>query len=601
MSSFFRFIKLFMLPQWRLFTLALLTGLIAAGASGLGLPLMVYTVFPIIFTGVEAAHESMQPIIADWQRSTILLLACICLPLVFVVRGLAMWLNAVVVNMLALRILEHIRLSVFVRLLELPLAFLDKQRKGDLLSRIVSDTQNVQLVISHTSNDLVKQPITCLSALSAFFYLIIQNGASWLFVVSLLAVLLAVYPIIVFGRRIAKQSHQAQDDLGEMNTILQQNLETQRDVRAYAMEAQQVSDFSRVTEVYSRAIVKVAKYRQALIPMMEVITALTLSFLLVQGKLSGMTLSDFLAIAAALFMAFDSMKRTGRAYNRINEAQGALTRLTEILDEPNTMPNPSSPKQWESPVTGALSLKQVSFSYDRSEGKGALRRVQVEIPAGQIVGLVGPSGAGKTTFASLIPRFYDVSLGQIRLDGIDIRDVRQSDLREHIALVGQHALLFTGTIRENIAFGKPQASEDEIIEAARAAALGELLAKSPQGLDTLVGEGGQSLSGGERQRIAIARAFIKDAPVLILDEATASLDAKSEREIQRSLEQLIQGRTTLIIAHRFSTLRHVHRLLVFDQGEIVGDGTHEQLYESCELYRELYDKQGMGESHLPTP
>ncbi len=596
MSSLFRFIRLFMLPQWRIFTLALLTGLIAAGASGVGLPLMVYAVFPIIFSGTEAAHESLRPYIEGWSATTILLLACASLPLVFIIRGLAMWLNAVVVNVLALRILENIRVAVFSRIQELPLAFLERQRKGDLLSRIVSDTQNVQLVISHTSNDIIKQPVTCISALGAFFFLILQNGASWLFVVSLLFVFIAAYPIFAFGKRITKRSHQAQADLGEMNTILQQNLESQREVRAYSMEEQHIADFGAVTQTYGNTVVKVVKYRQALIPLMEVTTALALAFMLAQGKLSGMSLSDFLAIAAALYMAFDSMKRTGRAYNRINEAQGALARLREIIDEPNPMPQPSNPKQWEKPVQGHLSLQNVSFSYSKDAPRPALRRAHLDIPAGQIVGLVGPSGAGKTSFANLIPRFYDPTMGQIRLDGIDIRDVSQASLREHISLVGQHALLFAGTIRDNIALGKLGATEDEIEAAARAASLGDILLNSSLGLNTEVGEGGCNLSGGQRQRVAMARAFIKDAPILILDEATASLDAKSEREIQEALARLTQGRTTLIIAHRFSTLKHAQRLLVFDQGDIVGDGTHEQLYASCELYRELYNKQGINKT-----
>ncbi len=581
-----------MLPHWRLFALALLTGLVAASASGLGLPFAIYAVFPIIFQGTDAAHEVLQPYLAHMSSDTILLVACMALPLMFTIRGLGMWLNAIVVNILAVRVLEGLRVSVFQKMQELPIAFLDKQKKGDLLSRIVSDTQNVQTAISHTSNEIIKQPITAISALAAFFILIFQKGSGGDFIINLFFVVLAAYPIIVFGKRIVKRSHQAQTDLGEMNTILQQNLETQREVRAYSLESQQIADFTQVTDTYGQKMVKMVRYQRALVPVMEIVTAMALAVLLAQGKLRGMVLSDFLALATALYMAFNSMSRAGRAFNSINSAQGALARLREIIDEPNTILDPEVPQNWESKVEGRIHFEQVSFSYDGV--KPVLNKIQVDIPAGQIVGLVGPSGAGKTSFVNLIARFYDVSDGSISIDGIDVRHVTQEKLREQIAYVGQQALLFSGTVSENIALGRKGASPQQIADAAQHASLGDLIEQSSEGLDTQVGEGGKEVSGGQRQRVAIARAFIKDAPILILDEATASLDAKSEREIQESLEKLAEGRTTLIVAHRFSTLRHADRVLVFDHGRIVGDGTHEALYADCPLYKELYDNQSIG-------
>ncbi len=591
MKALFQFIRIYMLPHWRLFCLAVLTGLVAAGASGLGLPFAIYAVFPIIFNGPDAAHEFLRPYISGMDHSTILLLSCMMLPAMFTIRGLGLWLNAVIVNILSVRVLEGIRLSVFTRIQDLPIAFLDKQNKGDLLSRIVSDTQNVQSAISHTSNEIIKQPITTISALTAFFFLIFQNGNAGDFIINLLFVAVAIYPIIVFGKRIAKRSHQAQSDLGEMNTILQQNLETQREIRAYSLESRQIADFTDVTNTYGQKTVKMVRYQRALVPIMELVTAIALAVLLAQGKMRGMMLSDFLALATALYMAFNSMSRAGRAFNSINSAQGALKRLREILDAPTSIQDPSSPKHWNAPVEGHIRFDQVSFSYN--EKKQALKKIQLDIPAGQIVGLVGPSGAGKTSFVNLIERFYEVNEGSISIDGIDVRQVTQKNLRDKIAYVGQQALLFSGSIRENIALGKPDASDEDVLRAAQQSSLSDFLSQSSLGLDTEVGEGGKEVSGGQRQRVAIARAFIKDASILILDEATASLDAKSEREIQEALDKLAQGRTTLIVAHRFSTLRHAQRILVFDQGSIVGDGSHEELYASCELYRELHDKQSI--------
>lgn len=587
-----KFVKRFLVPHLFWLLISIVTGMVAAAASGLGVPFMVKFVFPVVF------HQSGQPepqileyipSLKSIPSSTLLLLACASMPCIFMVRGLAMWLNSLVVNILGLRILEGLRVTVFHHVQQLPLSFLEGRRKGDILSRIVADSQNVQTVLSHISNDLVKQPITCVCALFAFIYLLWSVGRWEIFLV-MLFIALAAWPIIIFGKRISEKAKRAQDNLGELNSVVQQNLETQREVRAYALEERQIADFDSVSDGYCRNSVKLVKYQRSIIPIMETVTAFALSFLLVCGSLCGMSLSDFMALAAALFFTFDSMKRAGMAYNRLNEAQGAMTRLAEVLDEPNTIADPANPVKMPERVKGDITFRNVTFAYDT--GKAVLRNVDVHIPAGQIVGLVGPSGAGKTTFASLLPRFYEVTEGAVLVDGVDVRDVTRHDLREQLSIVGQQALLFAGTIRENILLGRRTATDDEIMAAADAARVSAFLPGQPNGMDTVLGQGGAGLSGGQRQRVAIARAFVKNAPILILDEATASLDAESEREIQEELDKLAEGRTTLIVAHRFSTLRNAHRILVFDHGVIVGDGPHEELYANCPLYKELYDRQG---------
>lgn len=588
------FASRFLKPHLTLLGLVLCTGIIAAAASGLGLPLIVKYVFPIVFS-TESGNNSQLlqtfPSLAEWPRATLLLLCCAAVPAIFLVRGTALWLNAVMVNLLGLRILEMLRITVFDRVQELPIAFIEQHRKGDIISRIVADTQNVQHILSTIANDLIKQPVTVVCALSAFVWLLAMSGQGILFVLNLVFIGLAIWPIMVFGRRISEKAHRAQQGLGELNTTLQQNLETQREVRAYALEKREVEEFRKASERYCNQYNKLVKYQKSIIPIMEIVTSLALSILLVRGRLAGMEFTDFIAIAGSLFFSFDAMKRAGMAFNRFNEAQGSISRLSEILKEPNTIPDPKEPQSLPHPLRGDIDFRHVSFAYDN--GPAVLRDINVHIPAGQIVGLVGPSGAGKTTFASLIPRFYDVTEGSIAMDGVDIRDVTQHQLREHISLVGQQALLFTGTIAENIALGKPGATPEQITAAADAAAVTKFLDSQSEGIDTALGQGGGGLSGGQRQRVAIARAFVKDAPVLILDEATASLDAESEREIQEELDKLARGRTTLIVAHRFSTLRNADRILVFESGRIIGDGTHEELYESCPLYKELYDRQGV--------
>lgn len=587
-----KFVRLFLVPHWFWLAASILTGVVAAAASGMGVPFLVKYVFPIVFH--QAGQEEPQllqfmPSLRELTPSTLLLLACLSLPVIFIIRGLAMWLNSVVVNILGLRILEGLRITVFHHVQQLPLAFIEGNRKGDIVSRIVADSQNVQTVLSHISNDLIKQPITCVSALFAFIYLLYSIGRWEIFLV-ILFIALAAWPVITFGKRISQKARMAQDNLGELNSVVQQNLETQREIRAYALEERQIADFDVVSEGFCRNTIKLVKYQRAIIPIMEAVTALALSFLLVCGSLCGMQLSDFMALAAALFFTFDSMKRAGMAYNRLNEAQGSMTRLAEILDTPNTIDDPANPVAFPNRVKGDITFRNVTFAY--GDDKPVLREIDVHIPAGQIVGLVGPSGAGKTTFASLLPRFYEVTEGAVLVDGVDVRDVTRHDLREQLSIVGQQALLFAGSIRENIELGRQGATEEEINAAAEAARVSVFLPSQPQGMDTMLGQGGAGLSGGQRQRVAIARAFVKDAPILILDEATASLDAESEREIQQELDRLAEGRTTLVVAHRFSTLRNAHRILVFDHGRIVGDGPHEELYKTCPLYKELYDRQG---------
>lgn len=592
MKRVLAFAKRFLMPHFRWLVITFITGLITAAVSGLGVPLMVKFVFPIVFYAGDGELPLLMqyiPSLQEMSHMTVLLLACASMPLIFAIRGVAMWANHVVVNILGLRILESLRKTVFSHVQQLPIAYLEGQRKGDMVSRIVADTGNVQNVLSHVANDLVKQPITCICAFSAFMYLLFSTGSPEMAIV-LVFIGLAAWPVISFGKRISARAKRAQAELGELNTVVQQNLETQREIRAYALEEREIADFVSSSQAYKHNMTKLVKYQRIIIPIMETVTAIALAFLLVAGKNSGMGLEDFLALAAAMFFTFDSLKKAGQAFNRLNEAQGSLTRLEDVLAVENPIADPVNPVPMPAKVKGELDFRNLTFAYDT--GKPVLKDINVHIPAGQIVGLVGPSGAGKTTFASLIPRFYEATEGCVCVDGIDVKDVTMHDLREQLSIVGQQALLFSGTIRENIALGKPGATAEQIQAAADAARVSAFLDNQPQGIDTQLGQGGSGLSGGQRQRVAIARAFVKDAPILILDEATASLDAESEREIQQELDKLAQGRTTLIVAHRFSTLRNAHRILVFEHGRIVGDGPHEELYATCPLYKELFDRQG---------
>lgn len=580
-------------PVKRYLILALISGLIAAAASGFGIPVLIYKVFPAVFDPTTMPQPILDFISGyvspENLGKAVLFTACAAMPLVFVVRGIAMWINAMAVNYFGMRVLENLRVGVFAKLQQLPLAFHEKQMRGDILSRIVTDAQNVQNMITQVSSDIVKQPLTAVCAIVALIYVLSDKAEASMFVASAVFAGIALAPILIFGKRVARKARGAQKNIGAMTAVVQENLAAQREIRSYAMEKTQVERMARTSSRFRLAQLKTIKYQQLLTPTLEFLTALALAFVLVRGRLLGMELTDFMAIAGALFFAADAIKRTGVSFNKFSQAQASLERLEEILAEADSIPDPENPLHLEK-ASGEIEFRNVGFAYEN--GRQVLSDINVRIPAGQTVALVGPSGAGKTTFASLILRFYEASSGSVLIDGIDVRRLKKKNLRQFISLVSQHAVLFRDTIRENIRLGREGASDEDVERAARNAAAEDFALKGG-GLDKTLGDVGSGVSGGQRQRLAIARAFLKDAPILILDEATAALDSESEKKIQDRLEHLVRGRTTFIVAHRFSSIRIAQRILVFSQGRIVGDGPHETLYRSCALYKELYDRQGV--------
>lgn len=573
--------------------LALISGLIAAAASGFGIPVLIYKVFPAVFDPSTMPRPILdfisKYVSPENLGNAVLFTACAAMPLIFVVRGLAMWINAIAVNYFGMRVLENLRVGVFAHLQKLPLAFHEKQMRGDILSRIVTDAQNVQNMITQVSSDIVKQPLTAVSAIVALVYVLSDKAEASMFVASAVFAAVAVAPILVFGKRVARKARGAQKNIGEMTAVVQENLAAQREIRSYAMEETQIERMARASNRFCLAQLKTVKYQQLLTPTLEFLTALALAFVLVRGRMIDMALTDFMAVAGALFFAADAIKRTGVSFNKFSQAQASLERLEEILTEPDSMPEPENPVE-PGKLAGTIEFRNVDFAYEN--GRKVLNGINVRVPAGQTVALVGPSGAGKTTFASLILRFYEASAGSVLIDGIDIRRMKKKTLRRFISLVSQHAVLFRDTIRANIRLGREGAS-DEAVERAAQDAAAEDFTLNVGGLDKMLGDVGSGVSGGQRQRLAIARAFLKDAPILILDEATAALDSESEKKIQDKLEELVRGRTTFIVAHRFSSIRIAQRILVFSQGRIVGDGSHDELYASCPLYKELYNRQGV--------
>jgi subfamily B ATP-binding cassette protein MsbA len=337
---------------------------------------------------------------------------------------------------------------------------------------------------------------------------------------------------------------------------------------------------------------KIVKYAQTLTPAIEVISASGVALTMFLSYGSGISLDAFLALVGALYFAYEPMKKIGALNNELKRAGASLDRLEVVLLEPISIADPETPVPVDR-LRGELAFSDITFSY--KTGDPVLHDVSMRIPAGTVCALVGPSGAGKSTFANLVPRFFEATAGRVMIDGIDVRAMRLADLRRNIAIVSQDPVLFNDTIYNNLLLGRPDATREEVIAAAKNAFAHDFITAEREGYDSIVGERGVRLSGGQKQRIALARAFLRNAPILILDEATSALDSESEAYIQTALQSLVVGKTVLIIAHRFSTIRNASLILVFEQGRIVARGSHAELHAGNALYRGLYDRQsGMG-------
>ena len=569
-GPYFSYLK----PVRKQFALGLGFGLISAAASGAGLPFIIQYLVPLVTSD-------------DKPQGMALILLLSSIPLAFTLRALGGFLNAYYMAYAGMHVLERLRIMVFEKIQQLPLAFFHKNNVGDLMSRVMGDTGQLQTALVKVVNSLVKEPATLVSALGFLIYLTISESEVAFMLIALATVPACVLPIRAIGTRILKKSRQAQQQAGELNNVLNENLSAVREVRAYNLETREINRFSAAVRKLFKLALKTIKYDKMLSPLIELTTAFALSFSLYVAVQRNIQPEVIAAILTALYMCYEPIKKLGGVSNTIRKAQASLDRLEYVLHTDDTVPEADNPKPLTA-VTGEICFNNVTFAYDNEV---ALNNVNVKIEPNQAIALVGPSGAGKSTFANLVPRFYDVIEGSVTLDGVDIRELSKADLRSQIALVSQESLLFSETIANNIRLSKPDATLEEVKEAARMAHAHDFIEAFEDGYETLVGERGSRLSGGQRQRIAIARAFLKDAPIIVLDEPTSALDAESEHQIQAALEGLSKGRTVIIIAHRFSTIQHADRIFVFDDGAIIAQGTHKELYQSNPLYTSLYDKQ----------
>lgn len=558
-------------PLWVRFTIALV-GLVLSSAIGL--------LFPLIIAGITTA------VVAGGDPDALDLMVVVLIVL-FCIQALGSFLQTYQLGVIGERVVAQLRGELFGRLVTLSLDFYASRRVGELVSRLSSDVTVVRLMLTQTITSLLSSTIVLLGSIVILFTL----SPTLLIVVLLLApALIAV--AYVFGRPLQRVSTQVQDTIARSTTTAEEALSGIRVVKSYVREDWELERYDADLRATVATGSRLALWRASFGSLMAFLGFGAIAALLwftghqvIDGTLGIGTLTAFLLYGVAIGTSLGSI---ASVYGQFREGTGAITRVFEIIDtRPTIVDAPGAVPM--SDVLGRVELDNVAFEYLR--GHPVLREISLSIPAGETLALVGPSGSGKTTLVGLIPRLWDVTSGAIRVDGLDIRRATVASLRGQIGLVAQEATLFGGTVRENILYGRLDATDEEMIAAARAANAHDFISALPDGYATVVGDRGSRLSGGQRQRVAIARVILKDPPILLLDEATSSLDNESERLVQEALDRLKVGRTTIIVAHRLSTIRSASRIAVLDDGWLVELGSQDELLAANGLYARLHRTQ----------
>ena len=490
------------------------------------------------------------------------------------------------VTLLGERVVADLRTRLYAHLLWLYAGFFDRTRSGELISRLTADAELLRSVVGSSMSVALRSVVTVIGAL-AMLFVTSPKLAAW----ALVGIPLAVLPIVVGSRRIQKVSRASQDRVADANAVASEALGAVRTVQAHAREAYE-------RQRYAAAIATAVATARKRIGAQSIVTAVAMSLIfgaiilvlwsgahdVIAGRMSAGSLGQFVLYA---LIGGGSVGALAEVWNELQRAAGGMGRINELLQESPQVTAPASPTKFSQRVRGEIVFDAVTFHYPQRPDSAALRDFSLHVRPGETVALVGPSGAGKSTLLSLLLRFHDPQAGTIRLDGIDLRELDLDALREAIALVPQSPTLFAASAADNIRYGRLDATDDEVRQAAAAAEADTFLDALPDGFASELGERGARLSGGQQQRVAIARALLKDAPVLLLDEATSALDAQSERAVQTALEHLMEGRTTLVVAHRLATVLRADRIVVIDAGRIVAEGTHAQLLAQGGLYAEL--------------
>jgi ATP-binding cassette, subfamily B, bacterial MsbA len=509
------------------------------------------------------------------------------------IKGACDYLGTYLVNYAGYGMTTDLRNSLYKRILPRSISFFSRYPTGTLISTIVNDIERIQFALSTSMAEFLLQFFTFVFVAGV----VIITGGKLAFIIVLF------FPFVIIssgkiGRRVRQTTRKGQDKLVEIQNILHETITGNRIVKAFSMETWESLRFVQAARRLFRANLRSVRAQALSSPLMEIIGAAAIALLLWLGrdqiKRGVFTEAGFLVFIIAVFRLYDPIRKFALFYNSFQQAVGASSEIFRFMDEEDEIKERKGAIQLPS-FRDRVRFDRVSFSYGENNGSSSaiLREVNLEVRAGEILAIVGSSGAGKSTMVQLIPRFFDVMSGSVTIDGHDIRNVTLASLREQVGIVTQETILFNDTVRNNIAYGQPQVGEDAIVAAAKAALAHDFIQKMPEGYNNIIGEKGVRLSGGERQRIAIARALLKNAPILILDEATSALDNESEALVQSALQNLMAGRTVFVIAHRLTTIRRVDRIVVLENGRISDSGTHEDLLTRLGTYRKLYELQFM--------
>lgn len=507
-----------------------------------------------------------------------------------VVKGIFDYTGTYLVNHAGFGLITNLRNDLYNSVLRRSVAFFQKHTTGTLISTIINDIERVQFAMSNVLSEFLQQFFTFVFTAGLVIYL--GGGLAW--------VLVLFVPVIVFsavriGRRVRTTTRKGQDQLADVQNILHETITGNRIVKAFGMESWEVARFRRAAQRLFRANLRSVAASAISSPLMDVLGSIAIALLLLLGRERiahhQIDLAAFVTFVAAVLSMYNPARKFAVFNNSFQQAVGASSQLFQFMDTEDVVVEKPGAK----PLPGfsrAIRFDQVSFSYENGEGaREILRGIDLEVNRGEVLAVVGSSGAGKSTLVHLIPRFFDVTAGQLLIDGHDVRDVTLSSLRSQVGIVTQETILFNDTVRNNIAYGQPNVSQREVEAAARAALAHDFIRALPFRYDTVIGERGILLSGGERQRLAIARALLKNSPILILDEATSALDSESEALVQSALHNLMVGRTVFVIAHRLSTVRRADRIVVIENGAIEDIGAHDDLMQKLGTYRRLYELQ----------
>ncbi len=497
-------------------------------------------------------------------------------------RGVGQFLGDYFIEWVGNRVVMDLRVVTFSHLQDLSVRFFSQRKTGELISRTLNDSMMIERAVSSVLGDLVKQPFVLLGAVG---YALFLDARLTLGMLVLFPV--CIVPVALFGRRVRRYARHGQERLAELVSIMQETLSGIRIVKAFGMEAYEVGRFREQCRLFFSRIMRVTIAKAAIEPLIVFISMAGLALVLLYARWARMPAEDFITFALAAVVMYEPVKKLSKIHMHVQQTSAAADRIFEILDTPVLIRDAAA-----RPL--ALPLRTVVFEhvcFEYEPGQPVLRGIDFAVDAGERIALVGASGAGKTTLVNLLPRFYDVSSGRVLMNGADLRELRLADLRSRIGLVTQDTFLFNDTVAANIAYGSGALPRDAIQAAARRAHAHDFIMRMPAGYDTVIGERGVRLSGGQCQRLAIARAILRNPPILILDEATSALDTESERLVQAALDEVMSGRTVFAIAHRLSTIVHCDKIVVLDQGRIVEIGPHQELLARGGAYRRLYELQ----------